>query len=207
VTVIGSEAIYIFKEGSGIETHQRANLLMFLLQLLERFSNRLFPPRTLTCGQYPDIAASVRNKRTWPFQTPADCPLLIIPREAIAGIQHARGTHEMTLFLKNTPIVIRWGQFGADKIKGFLVAKGWPLLWKRELSNISPTHAAELPALRKPKIAVCLFSLALLVVCATIAFEFLPQAFLQQFDFLIFVFLIVAVLAGMLGGIALFRRI
>jgi hypothetical protein len=204
-TVIGSEAIYLFKEGTGIETHQRTNVLIVLLQLLERLAERLFPPRTLAGGRYTDIPASVRSRDTWPIRTPADCPVLIIPREAVAGIQHARGAHEMALSFNGTPILIRWGQFGANKIKDFLVAKGWPLLWKRELSHISPTHAAALPPLRKPRIAVCLFLTAFFMVCATIAFECLPS--LQQFDFLIIIFLIVAVLSGLLGGIALFRRI
>jgi hypothetical protein len=151
--VIGSEAIYVFKEETGVKNRGgRGGLLGKLLRTvtekLDTLGNRLFPPKSLPCSSYSQIPTAIRTHSQWPIKEPTEDPVLIIPRKSVQGIQHARGAHDMILHFKDTEIAIRWGQFGAKKIKDFLAAKGWPLLWKEELSNISPTDASALPASR-----------------------------------------------------------
>jgi hypothetical protein len=208
--VIGSEAIYLFKESlETIVAHGGHGVGMaifgLLLEILQAIADRVLPVKDLAGGSYADVPESVREHPSWPVREPVGCPVLIVPRASVRVIYHVRGAHEIMLEFQGAPIAIHWGQFGGSRIKDFLATKGWPLSWNGELSNLSASDAATLPRAPQPRVAICAFAIALLFVFASLTYNSLPQRHSDVVEVLYIGFFVVAVVVGLFGAVALHR--
>jgi hypothetical protein len=197
--VIGAEAIYLFKES----LPRPPGGLVFLLA--EAVASRVLPTRDLPGVAYDQIPGAVRMHGGWPIREAMTCNVLIVPRKSISVIHRVGRAHSMQMDLGGMPVSIDWGQFGGKGIKDFLVAKGWPLVWSGELSNISGSAVASLPKPAQPHVTILAIVFALFMVLVSMLAMLIPAGYEILTGVLIGGAWIGA-LAGILFAISAFHR-
>src|ERR1700722_17113480 len=129
--VLARDAIYIFQE---IPARGLKYFMPFAL-----LADYLLPRREIAGGSYAEIPQAARTDPAWPVDGDPGCRVLIIPRSAVEFIYHRSRRLEARFYFSGIDISIPHGRFGANRLKTFLSAAGWPLIWNRELINIPST--------------------------------------------------------------------
>jgi len=166
--IISKNAIYIFQE----KELRSDNPLGVFIELL---ADLLFKRTTLRGGAYDDIPQDVRNHPAWPKRKSVSCPVLVVPQNTRAVMHHVKGTLSVRSVHGQTEFAIPHGRFGGDRIKAFLQANGWPMIWDGEQFNsTSPGEPLVAPPLRKPYVSYSMIAGGFFLAIAPMLFYVLP---------------------------------
>jgi hypothetical protein len=203
--VLGRDAIFIFQE---IPARGRKFFIPF-----ELLADYLLPRREIVGGSYAEIPQTVRTDAEWPVRDDPCCPVLIVPRSAVKFIHHRNRRLEARFYFSGIDIAIPHGRFGDKRLKTFLAAAGWPLIWNGELINI-PSDSGVLLATKSrgrifptPWISVATMTAGFVIAAVPMLLYLVPRMDQNLLSDLYGTGWILGILLIMFGAVALRRGI
>jgi hypothetical protein len=109
------------------------------------FSEKRPKPPSLPTSLVSQLDESIRRHPEWPnekTETAEQRYVVVVPRSEGTALEHPKFSNLLNVKLEKTPLSMQYLMGQGGEVRDYLVASGWPVVWRNEKLAITPGQDA-----------------------------------------------------------------